>query len=137
MRSDGQADEHAVERSTSMRLVVSAPGLVPRTRVPSAVADRGTVLVALEHGGERAWLAATLRHHGYRVLTAQHAGHALLMTFRFLRSIDVLVTETMLSEMSGVELSERIRSHCPDLDAVFVSRPLRSDTVVSTINARL
>lgn len=120
-----------------MRLVVSAPGLIPPTPRLSAVADRGTVLVALEHGGERAWLAATLRHYGYRVLTARHAGHALLMTFRFLKGIDVLVTETMLSEMSGVELSERIRSHCPDLDAVFVSRPLRPDAVVSTIKARL
>lgn len=131
-----RTDLPAAERSSSMRLVVSAPGLVSPTPRPPDLVDRGTVLVALEHGGERAWLAATLRHHGFHVLTARHAGHALLMTFRFLKNIDVLVTETMFSEMTGVELSDRIRRQCPDLDAIFVSRPLRSDAVVSTIKAR-
>lgn len=120
-----------------MRLVISAPGLVPRSPRLSDVWDRGTVLVALEDERERMWLAATLRHHGYRILTARHAGQALLMTLRFLENIDVLVTEPMLSEMSGVELRERIRSHCPNLEAVLVARPLRSEAILTKIEGRM
>lgn len=119
-----------------MRLVVSAPGFATRSPRRRDGWSAQTVLVALEDGRERGWIAATLRHHGFNVLTARHAGHALLVMFRHVQGIDVLVADTQLSDMTGEELSERIRSYCPDLDAIVVSRPLRPGAILSRLHAR-
>ncbi len=115
-----------------MRLVVSAPGLPEASERPRTAASR-TVLIALENDCEREWMAATVRHQGFNVLTAKHAGHALLVMFRNVQAIDVLVTHAELSDMTGAELSDKIRSHCPYLDAIFVPRPFRSDVVLSRL----
>lgn len=97
----------AADRTATMRLVVSVPGLLPT----SSVASGETVLVALEDDRQRNWLAATLRHRGYRVVTARHAGHALLQTLRFVGPIDVVVTGAALGDMSGAELEARVCAH--------------------------
>lgn len=122
-----------VVAGSHMRLVVSMPGFAPPER-PRWVAWCGdTVLVALEDAREREWLGAMLRYRGYRVLSARHAGQALLMALRFLRSIDVLVTEHSLREMSGHQLSDLIRDRCPELEVVYATRPLAPTAVLDAV----
>lgn len=119
-----------------MRLVVSAPGLMVVSPRRAGAAVWETVLVALENERERDWLAATIRHNGFHVLCARHAGHALLVTFRAAKAIDVLVTDRQLSDMSGAELSARLQSHCGKLDSIFISRPLRPDAILFELHGR-
>jgi hypothetical protein len=55
------------------------------------------------------------------VLTAAHAGHAVLACLGAGR-VDVLAAELSMDDVSGPGLAERLRRHCPDLRAVYFAK---------------
>jgi CheY-like chemotaxis protein len=65
--------------------------------------------------------ARALGREGYRVLTAAHAGHAILACLRGGR-VDVAVMELSMADLSGPALAERLRRHCPKMRAVFFAQ---------------
>ena len=62
-----------------------------------------------------------LRSAGYRVVTAD-GGRSAIETYNALGSpIQLLLTDVIMPDLTGPVLAERLRSHQPDLQVLFVS----------------
>ena len=101
------------------------PQTVRRVSIPVAnrpTSEAGTgdpvVLVVTPDANLREAAARVLRREGYRVLTAAHAGHAVLACLEAGR-VDMLAVELSMDDVSGPALAERLRRHCPDLRTMY------------------
>ena len=91
---------------------------IPVADAPALRPDAAVVLVVTGDRDLREAAARVLSLEGYRVLTAAHAGHAVLACLQAGR-VDLLATELSMDDVSGPALTERLRRHCPDLTAVY------------------
>ena len=81
-----------------------------------------TILVVEDEDGVRSVLERILERNGYRVITAATAREALeLVADDGLQRIDLLLSDVVMPEMSGVELSERLTERRPSLPVLFMS----------------
>jgi len=80
-----------------------------------------TVLLVENHGPVRRTTARILREGGYRVIEADSAVVALAILERRNESVDVMVTETELPDLSGYELQRQALEKKSDLAVVMVS----------------
>jgi hypothetical protein len=62
-----------------------------------------------------------LLRHGYRVLEARHGKDALSEANRHPDRIDLLLTDVVMPEMSGLTLAAALRERRPDLRVLFMS----------------
>jgi len=85
---------------------------------PFEPAPTPVVLVVTADANLRAAAQRVLAADGYRVLTAAHAGHAVLACLRS-GPIDVLAAELSMDDVSGPALTERLRRHCRVGAAVY------------------
>lgn len=80
-----------------------------------------TILLVEDDDALRAAAHRILKGHGYAVIAAAAPTEAL-STFPDLKdTIDLLVTDIVMPEMSGVELARRARQIKPDLKVVFMT----------------
>jgi PAS domain S-box-containing protein len=102
---------------------VDAPAEVGHTRPLSKAAYRGseTVLLVEDEDGVRALVRQVLHKHGYTVLEARHGGEALLHCERHRGKIELLLTDVVLEQMSGTELSARLAPIRPDMKVLYIS----------------
>ena len=89
-----------------------------RTTPPGAGA-RAVVLFVSADGDLRAVATRVLVQEGYTVLTAAHAGHAILAGLTLDR-IDILISDVILDDMPGAALAERLRRHHAELRTLFM-----------------
>lgn len=66
-----------------------------------------------------------LRLHGHQVLEAAHASEALDILNR--DRVDLIITDFVMPEISGVQLIERIRKHWPETPILMMSGYLGSE----------
>ena len=97
---------------------VSIP--VPTTPT-STRPDAHVVLVVTPDSDLREVSERVLSREGYRVLTAAHAGHAVLACLKAGR-VDTLAVELSMDDVSGPALAERLRRHCPELTTVYFAK---------------
>lgn len=85
--------------------------------------NRGTetVLLVEEDDGVRPLVRQMLHKHGYRVMEARNAGEALLLCERDSAQIHLLLTNVVLSQMSGSELSARLLALKPEMRVLYTS----------------
>jgi CheY-like chemotaxis protein len=91
---------------------------------PTAVSDAPhfeTVLVCDDDQGVRELIANVLRLRGYAVLEATHGRHALEVAAEHLDAIQLLVTDLLMPELGGIELSARMRERIPALKVLYIS----------------
>ncbi len=62
-----------------------------------------------------------LKGLGYTVLTAENPSQILKISRRDPIAIDLLITDVVMPEMSGKELSHHLQDHCPGLKTLFMS----------------
>lgn len=86
-------------------------------------APRGgeTVLLVDDEDGVRLVVQATLRRHGYHVLTARDGAEAWALFRARVSEIDVVVTDVVMPGMGGRELAERVRTLRPKVPILFLS----------------
>ena len=94
----------------------SAGGVHPTASNP------GVVLLVTSDADLRDAAARVLREEGYDVLTAAHAGHAVLQCLQAPR-VDVGLIEMSMDDVSGPALADRLRRQNPDLRTVYFARP--------------
>jgi two-component system, cell cycle sensor histidine kinase and response regulator CckA len=104
---------------------------LPRTdevdRVPMQPAEvstlRGREVILLVEDDDQVRLVARtiLKRNGYRILEARNGGEALLLCERHQGEIDLLLTDVVMPQMSGRELSERLLQIRPTLKVLFMS----------------
>ncbi|MCI0352407.1 MAG: ATP-binding protein, partial [Acidobacteriales bacterium] len=127
-----------VKQSGGYISVYSEPGLgttfkvyLPRVdavaEVPSAATgDRvqtgtETILLVEDEDGVRTLTRQLLQRQGYSVLEARHGGEALLICERHAGPLHLLLTDVVLSQMSGRELAQRLSQVRQQMKVLFMS----------------
>jgi len=80
-----------------------------------------TILLVEDEDGVRALTRQLLQKQGYSVLETRHGGEALLLCERHQGSIQLLLTDVVLSQMSGRELAQRLAVLRPEMKVLFMS----------------
>lgn len=88
-----------------------------------------TILLVEDESSVRQYLAALLEKQGYEVLAAPSPGPAIDLCSARRGDIDLLVTDLVMPEMNGRELSEEIGGRCGEIKTLFISG-YTEDTVV-------
>jgi PAS domain S-box-containing protein len=63
----------------------------------------------------------SLKSYGYTVLVARHGGEALLLCERHPGPIHLLLTDVVMPQMSGRDLSDRLAPLLPDMKVLYMS----------------
>jgi two-component system cell cycle sensor histidine kinase/response regulator CckA len=79
-----------------------------------------TVLVVEDEHTVRRYIGDTLTRFGYRPILAESPGEALALVARA-APLDLLLTDIVLPEMSGMHLAQRLTKLQPGLKVVFMS----------------
>lgn len=135
----GLASVHGiVEQNGGIILVSSEPGKGTRfdvyfpslknVQVPKTV-DKGSreekgsesILIVEDEETLRALISEMLEGLGYRVLTALSAEDAVRMFKNSHEKIDLLISDVIMPQMNGRELSETALSYRPEMCVLFVS----------------
>jgi two-component system, cell cycle sensor histidine kinase and response regulator CckA len=90
---------------------------------PSDTAPVGleTVLLVEDEPGVRTLAETVLKKLGYKVLVADSGESALTVWAEKRGSIDVLLTDVIMPQMSGGDLAHRLREMNPRLKVLFMS----------------
>jgi PAS domain S-box-containing protein len=101
----------------------------PRPPKPVAASGSETILLAEDEESLRRLSARILEQRGYTVIAAETATEALRIAERNGRTIDLLLTDLVMPELSGTALAEQISQLLPDIRVLFMSG--YADDVVS------
>jgi CheY-like chemotaxis protein len=82
---------------------------------------RETVLLVEDEEGVRRLARLSLERHGYTVLEANGGRAALELAEAYEGPIEVLLTDVVMPEMNGREVSERLLVRRPALKVLFMS----------------
>ena len=88
---------------------------------PATLRGTETVLLVEDEEQVRAIVLNILGRYGYRVLSAQSAGEALLLCEKHEGAIDLLLTDVVMPQMSGPELAKRIAAIRPEIKVLCMS----------------
>lgn len=80
-----------------------------------------TILVVEDEPGVLSLVKRVLEASGYTIHTAANGGEALLVCERAGRSFDLLITDVVMPNMGGRELTERLSTICPNLKVLYMS----------------
>lgn len=96
----------------------SAPGSASDLDVPKGTE---TILLVEDEDIVRSFTRQVLRGLGYTVLDARHGPKAIEICDKFTRPIALLLTDLVMPEISGLELSKRLGSARPDMKVMYMS----------------
>ena len=99
------------------------PALVtPRERPTSIPLGHGEIILVVEDEESILRIARKiLEGLGYTVLTAESPGQALRLAGENPIKIDLLITDVVMPEMNGKDLSNRLHEVCPRLKTLYMS----------------
>jgi two-component system cell cycle sensor histidine kinase/response regulator CckA len=97
------------------------PTPVGAERLAAARDGTETVLVAEDEDAVRHIIAKALEARGYRVLTARDGVEALALACRHAGQIDLLVTDVVMPDMNGRELSRQLTEARPTVKTLYLS----------------
>jgi PAS domain S-box-containing protein len=80
-----------------------------------------TILLVDDNVTARKALASLLEMHGYRVLQADDGQQAITVSEKYGTSIDLLITDVAMPNISGPESAKRIKSELQNLKVIFTS----------------
>jgi CheY-like chemotaxis protein len=103
---------------TSFRIYL--PAACEPKRRPNADGRLARVLVVEEAQVVRELVETLLGEHGYDVVAAENAAHAVALAQQE-PPFDVLVTDLVLARGSGADLAARIQEHQPSIRVLYLS----------------
>lgn len=89
----------------------------------------GTILVVEDDSAVRKLLCRILQSYGYRIIESTTPTESLQIFDRLHSEVDLVITDVVMPEMNGQQLSERLRAIKPEVHVLFVSG-YTDDTVV-------
>jgi two-component system cell cycle sensor histidine kinase/response regulator CckA len=114
-----------VGMGTSFKVYLPRVDAAAEVIQPTVAADphRGheTVLLVEDEDGVRALIRQVLHRSGYTVLQARDGGEALLQCERHEGRIDLLLTDVVLTQISGTELAQRLLKIRPEMRVLYMS----------------
>ncbi len=113
-----------VGRGTTFKIylpcVEAAVAEAPRAEAPGAHGSE-TVLLVEDDESVRMLVRAVLSERGYSVFEASNASEAFLFRRRHTGPIHLLLTDLVLPQVSGIELSAKLLALAPGLKVLFMS----------------
>jgi CheY-like chemotaxis protein/two-component sensor histidine kinase len=82
---------------------------------------QGTILLVEDEEMVREAAAEILATHGYTIFAAGNGADALRLLARHEREIDLLLTDVVMPNMNGIELSERVRERNPAIRVLYTT----------------
>jgi two-component system cell cycle sensor histidine kinase/response regulator CckA len=117
--------ESSVGEGTTFRIYFPEAEGAAEPTAPAMVTERPkgseTVLLVEDEPAVRSLAAMILGRIGYRVLTAEDGVTALRLWKEHGSEVDVLLTDVIMPQMSGVELAQKVRALNPGLRVLFMS----------------
>ena len=115
-----------VGRGTVFHIYLPAsqgPSRTPKPEpCPTSLAGGGeSILLAEDKDDVRAFARRALQTNGYKVLEARDGEDALRLHDRTTDSIHLLITDSIMPRMNGVELARRLRQKRSGLKVLFIS----------------
>jgi two-component system cell cycle sensor histidine kinase/response regulator CckA len=104
-------------------------GVVRSQPAPSTLRGTETVLLVEDEEQVRTIVQSVLRRQGYHVMSAQHGEEALLLSEQNPGTIDLLLTDVVMPQMSGPELARLLVARRPEMKVLCMSG-YTDDTVV-------
>jgi two-component system cell cycle sensor histidine kinase/response regulator CckA len=89
--------------------------------IDSSIRASETILLVEDEDTVRESIAEYLRHTGYLVLKANGGLQALAMASEPGCSIDLMLTDVIMPQMSGPELAEKVKALHPEIKTIFMS----------------
>src|SRR5262249_21747252 len=80
-----------------------------------------TILVTEDEEGVRLIAQRTLEMYGYKILEARDGWEALRLSEEFNGPIDMLLTDTIMPQMGGCELAQRLSRLRPNIKVLYTS----------------
>jgi two-component system cell cycle sensor histidine kinase/response regulator CckA len=80
-----------------------------------------TVLVVDDEEEVRSLVSEMLRFYGYKVMEAPNAGNALMIFEKYQDTIDIVLTDVVMPQMSGLDFVEKILPDYPSTKVLFMS----------------
>jgi len=105
-------------------LPVTAPVAGASTGTGGALVDAAgteTILVVDDEQPVARFAQRMLTAAGYTVLTAHHAGEALVVSEKYAAPIQLVLTDVIMPQMSGRELADRLVQQRPELRVLYMS----------------
>ena len=93
----------------------------PPAAASTPLHGKETILLVEDDHMVRAMAQHILQLNGYTVLHADKGGSALLCCLEHQGSIDLMLTDVVMPEMSGPELASRLRADYPGMKVLFMS----------------
>ncbi|WOD39419.1 PAS domain-containing protein [Nodosilinea sp. E11] len=109
---------------TRFKLLFPAVGPRPQPSLtPALPVQQGseTILLVEDEAGVRQIAKLALERLGYQILTAANGQAALQVIARYPGSIDLVITDVVMPEMSGRELVEHLRRHHSPVKVMYIS----------------
>jgi PAS domain S-box-containing protein len=100
--------------------VDAAPSKTQRP-LPVEAIGHETVLIVEDEDGVRRLAKRILKAAGYQVLTAANGGEALLLCEQSSTDIHLLLTDVVMPQMSGKQLTERLALIRPEMKVLYMS----------------
>jgi two-component system cell cycle sensor histidine kinase/response regulator CckA len=104
------------------------PQVMEDTRISEAAPVRDedlrgteTVLVVDDEEEVRSLVSEMLRFYGYKVMEAPNAGNALMIFEKYQDTIDIVLTDVVMPQMSGLDFVEKILPDYPSTKVLFMS----------------
>ena len=125
-RAGGRIDvQSEPNRGATFRIYLPKIKAVPAEYVqPSASTPGGgteTILLAEDESGIRAMTRAYLEALGYRVIEAVDGAEAIRRSMEYAGPIHLVLTDLLMPGMRGDSAVKAIRSHRPEVKAIFMS----------------
>ena len=79
------------------------------------------ILLVEDEAGIRRLFQELLASYGYKVLTAQDGEAGVTVGSSYSGPIDLLVTDVVMPNLSGVEMAQRLLSKYPQLKVLYMS----------------
>jgi two-component system, cell cycle sensor histidine kinase and response regulator CckA len=93
----------------------------PSSAPPPPHVESATILLAEDDEGIRELLAKILRHNGFEVLETESGERALEVARAWQGTIDLLVSDVVMTGMTGGELAAELQAERPEVLVVLVS----------------
>jgi putative two-component system response regulator len=93
--------------------------------------DKETILVVDDDPFVLESLSGILNECGYRVFASGTAGEAIVQLHG--NSIDVVLTDIMMPDVSGIQLLEKIHNHDKDIPVILMTGYAELDTAIVAI----
>ncbi len=97
---------------------------------------QGTILLVEDDARVRSVCRSVLRREGYEVLDASEPLEAIELFRKHQSAIDLVITDLVMPNMTGIQLADVLRHDRPDLNLLFVSGYAPEDVLGRSLDAR-